>query len=224
MRFVGSKGGAGVAPWLISAMPAHRVYVEAFLGRGIVLKTKKPAAASIGIDYDAGVIDSYWRRPEQPGLAIVHGDALQLLGSLRVESDWLIYADPPYLGSARSCQRNYYRKELFTESAHDRLLSTLTCLDGMVMISGFRSELYCRRLASWRMETFWTVNRRGKRVEECLWCNFPAPTVRHDSSYAGNDFTDRQRIKRKVSRWSAKFLAMGSAERQAVLESLKAIR
>ena len=222
MHFVGSKGGAGVAQWLISAMPAHRVYVEPFLGRGVVLKEKKPAAASIGIDYDSGIIQEWLGRPgpAQPGLSIVHGDALELLRSFKVESDWLIYADPPYLGTARSCQRRYYKHELFSEAAHDRLLSILQALPCMVMISGYQSPLYSMRLKGWRLSTFWTVNRRGKRVQECVWMNYPVPRVLHDTRHVGNNFTDRQRVKRKVARWKNKFLAMGDHERQAILDSL----
>jgi site-specific DNA-adenine methylase len=223
-RFVGSKGGAGVAQWIISAMPAHRVYVEPFLGKGVVLKLKKPAAVSIGIDYDAGVIDNYWCRHSQPGLAIVHGDALAVLPCLKVEPDWLVYADPPYLGSARSCQRRYYRREMFAEAAHERLLSVLTGLQCMVMISGYASSLYAERLASWTVKTFWTVNRRGKRCREFLWMNFTIPAVLHDSRHVGNNFTDRQRIKRKACRWTKKFLAMADHERQAIWDSLAGAR
>ena len=223
-HFVGSKGGAGVAQWIISAMPAHRVYVEPFLGKGVVLKLKKPAAVSIGIDYDAGVIDSYWRRQSQPGLAIIEGDALAMLPLLKVEPDWLVYADPPYLGAARSCQRSYYRRELFTEAAHNALLSLLTGLQCMVMISGYASSLYERRLAGWTVKTFWTVNRRGKRCQESLWMNFTIPTVLHDSRHVGNNFTDRQRIKRKACRWTKKFLAMADHERQAIWDSLSTAR
>lgn len=220
MNFVGSKGGPGVAQWLISAMPAHRVYVEAFLGKGIVLKEKKPAAISIGIDYDAGVIDDYWRRHSQPGLAIVHGNALEILPVLKVESDWLIYADPPYLGTARSCNRRYFKKEMLTEADHDRALSILTRLQCMVMISGYQSELYTRRLAGWTVKTFWTTNRRGKRVQEFLWMNFKEPKILHDVAHVGIGFTDRQRIKRKTVRWTRKFLTMGPGERQTILEAL----
>jgi site-specific DNA-adenine methylase len=223
-RFVGSKGSAGVAQWIISAMPAHRVYVEPFLGKGVVLQLKKPAAVSIGIDYDAGVIDSYWRRHAQPGLAIIEGDALAMLPVLKVEPDWLIYADPPYLGSARSCQRRYYRREMFTEAAHDALLSFLTGLQCMVMISGYASSLYSRRLAGWTVKTFWTVNRRGKRCQETLWSNFAEPKTLADTNHVGNNFTDRQRIKRKACRWTKKFLAMGDHERQAIWDSLSTAR
>jgi DNA adenine methylase len=232
-HFVGSKGGAGIAQWLISLMPAHRVYCEPFLGRGVVMNTKSPAAVNIGIDYDAGVIADYVRRCRQTEAtrracpvwtdlaetAIVHGNALAILPVLRVESDWLLYCDPPYLLSTRSCKRSYYRHELLTEKEHGILLSVLTRLPGMVMISGYWSELYAARLDGWRTSSFWTVNRRGKRVQEWVWMNYAAGGKLHDSRFVGNGFTDRQRIRRKAGRWQRKFLAMHDHERQAVLDS-----
>jgi len=230
-HFAGSKGGAGVAQWLISLMPAHRVYCEPFLGRGVVMNTKAPAAVNIGIDYDAGVIADYARRRRQleltrpagtgqPETAIVHGNSLALLQALKVESDWLLYCDPPYLLSTRSCKRSYYHRELLTEKVHGILLSVLTRLPGMVMISGYWSELYAARLDGWRTSSFWTVNRRGRRVQEWVWMNYAAGGKLHDASFVGNGFTDRQRIRRKAGRWQRKFLAMPDHERQAVLDSL----
>jgi hypothetical protein len=230
-HFVGSKGGAGIAQWLISLMPAHRVYCEPFLGRGVVMSTKAPAAINIGIDYDAGVIADYVRRRRQseltrpagtgqPEMAIVHGNALALLGYLKVESDWLLYCDPPYLLSTRSCKRSYYGREMLTEKEHGILLSLLTRLPGMVMVSGYWSKLYAARLEGWRTSSFWTVNRRGKRVQEWVWMNYAAGRMLHDARFVGNGFTDRQRIRRKAGRWQRKFLAMPAHERQAVLDSL----
>lgn len=221
--FVGSKGGAGVAQWLISLMPEHRVYVESFLGTGTVLLTKKPAAVNIGIDYDAGVIVDFERRRRQPGLTIVCADSLKLLPVLKVESDWLIYCDPPYLLSTRSCKRSYYGREMLTEKEHRILLSILTRLPCRVMISGYLSALYKTVLDEWRVSTFWTVNRRGKRVQEWCWMNYAAGGKLHDSRFVGNNFTDRQRIKRKAARWRNKYAALPSFERQAVLESLLAV-
>jgi DNA adenine methylase len=218
-HFVGSKGGAGIAQWLISLMPAHRVYVEPFLGRGVVMLTKKLAAVSVGIDCDAGTIADYIRRHYEPTETMVHGDALTLLPLFSMGPDWFVYADPPYLGSTRSCKRAYYRHELFTEAEHERLLSVLTGLQAKVMISGYQSPLYSMRLSGWRTASFWTVNRRGKRVQEFVWMNYPAGRL-HDSRFVGNGFTDRQRIKRKAGRWQRKFLAMPADERQAVLDSL----
>lgn len=230
MNFVGSKGGAGVAQWIVSAMPAHTHYVEAFLGRGVVMDFKKPAAQlNMAIEIDPSTIADYQRRRAESGTprgshTLILGDALTILPILDTSRDWLIYADPPYLGTARSCNRAYYRHELITEEAHERFLSVMASLDANVMISGYASQLYDGRLKGWRTSSFWTVNRRGKRVEEKMWMNFDPPQSLHDTRFVGNGFTDRQRVKRKVIRWTRKLEAMPAGERQAIMDALLSIR
>lgn len=222
MRLVGSKGGSGIAQWIISEMPYHRVYVEAFLGKGIVFQRKLPAAENIGIELDPKVISGYWhRRSKTP--TIINSDAICELPQLNLNQYALVYADPPYLMESRSCKRAYYAKELLTVEDHQRLLSVLTSLQCMVMISGYASELYASVLKEWRTSWKWTTNRRGKLVKEWLWMNFPQPALFHDTRFIGSDYTDRQRIKRKCVRWSKKFLSLPAGERAAVFNSISSL-
>lgn len=62
------------------------------------------------------------------------------------------------------------------------------------------------------------MTRGGVRTEK-LWLNFPSGPV-HWASYAGRNFTDRQRIKRKAARWAANFRKLPPGERLAVLSAL----
>jgi hypothetical protein len=54
-KFPGAKGGAGVWQRIISQIPPHELYVEAFAGTAQILLRKRPARASIAIDGDAAV-------------------------------------------------------------------------------------------------------------------------------------------------------------------------
>lgn len=56
MKYKGGKNNAGVYQRLITLMPPHRLYVEAFLGSGAILRRKRPAERSIGIELDRKVI------------------------------------------------------------------------------------------------------------------------------------------------------------------------
>lgn len=204
-------------------MPAHRTYVEAFLGKGVVLRAKLPARVNIGIELDPIVISRYWCRRSQ-SVQILQADALTMLPALKLDSTALVYCDPPYPASVRAqSNRIYYGRELLSESEHDILLSVLTGLQCMVMVSGYQNDLYSRKLASWRHSQKWTVNRAGQRVQECIWMNFPEPVFFHDTRYVGYDFTDRQRIKRKVARWKRKFLTMPAEDRAAIWDALSAM-
>ena len=62
------------------------------------------------------------------------------------------------------------------------------------------------------------MTRGGPRTEK-LWFNFE-PNAAHWASYAGTDFTDRQRIKRKAAGWAEKYRALPPGERLAILAAL----
>lgn len=55
MGYPGGKAGAGVYQRIINQIPPHDVYVEPCLGDGAVLRRKRPAARTIGVEIDAAV-------------------------------------------------------------------------------------------------------------------------------------------------------------------------
>lgn len=226
-RFVGSKGGAGVAQWLISLMPSHRIYVEAFLGRGVIMRTKLPASENIGIEIDGDTLSEFdvmhWQ--DNPfDLQTVNGDALTILPAAQLPADALVYCDPPYLGTVRlDTNRRYYKHDAMSPEWHAQFLDVVTALRCMVIVSGYESELYNTRLAGWRTAYKWTVNRAGARVKEFVWLNFEEPALLHDSRFVGGNYTKRQQVKRKAERWRKNFEAMPPGERWAIYDVLSAV-
>ena len=106
-----------------------------------------------------------------PGLlSLVHGDCLPWLLARDWAGDEMLYADPPYVMSARSAQRAYYEYE-YTDQDHVDLLAVLCSLPCRVMVSGYRSELYGDLLADWRAISFQTVDRGGNLKTEWAWMN-----------------------------------------------------
>jgi DNA adenine methylase len=226
MTYPGGKNGSGVYQTIINLMPPHRVYVELFLGSGAIMRLKRPALASIGIDSDAAVIQS-WQGLEMPGLTIIQGDALDWLAAAyatNVDDDVLIYLDPPYLMETRSCKRQIYRCEFASQEQHECLLDLISHLTCMVVISGYWSELYADRLQGWRSVSFQAQTRGGSTATEWVWMNFPAPLELHDYRYLGQDFRERERIKRKHNRWKARLLKMPDLERHAILSAIDELR
>ncbi len=228
MVYPGGKNGAGVYQQLISLMPPHETYIEAFLGSGAVLRMKRPAVRNFGIDLDASAVNAF-PGDVVPRLKLIEGDALELLTSSR----WwhgdgytrtLIYCDPPYLMSTRRQHRPIYRYELSSAESHVRLLEILMNLPCMVMLSGYRSELYDRALAHWRRAEFYTSDRGGNRKLECVWMNFPEPLELHDYRYLGRGFRERERIKRKRQRWKARLERMPVLERHALMATIQELR
>lgn len=224
MTYPGGKNGSGVFQRIINEMPPHRIYIETFLGGGAIMRLKKPAISSIGIDADGDVI-THWRslRNAPPNLTLLHADALDWLASTEFSSDTLIYCDPPYLMSTRSSHRRIYRCEM-TEKDHQRLLKIIKGLPCMVLISGYWSKMYAQALHDWRTATFTTRTRGGKVATEWLWMNYPEPLELAEYTFLGVNFRERERIQRKTLRWKNRLLTMAPLERRAIMAAISEIR
>lgn len=153
------------------------------------------------------------------GVNVICGDALSLVPFLvqAFPSPALVYADPPYLMETRSCKRRYYEHEVLSADDHRKVLAMLKALPCMVILSGYWSELYATDLAEWRTVQIPTVNHRGARVIEWLWCNFPEPEELHDYRFVGGNYRERWRIEKMRRRWKAKLERMSAVERRALL-------
>lgn len=213
--YTGGKGNSYHR--IINFIPPHGVYIEPFLGFGRVMQAKKPALKNIGLDIDSSIIDramsTHW-----PGTCQFYcANALDWLASYDWQGNEFVYCDPPYLMSTRSTQRAYYRNEFSTEHQHKELLNLLLSVPVNIAISGYDSEMYRAMLNGWHVTTWQTVTRSGKLATEHLWMNYPNPTHLHDYSYLGENFTDRQRIKRKKDRWKNKLANLPTLEKQAIL-------
>lgn len=93
------------------------------------------------------------------------------------------YLDPPYLGETRRKQRCYQHE--MSRADHERLLSCLLRVQGMVMLSGYAHPLYQEALADWECRTITlacssavrayahqeNVSPNTLRRQECIWRN-----------------------------------------------------
>lgn len=220
MAYPGGKAGDGVFQKIINQMPPHRVYIEAFLGGGAVLLKKRPAIFSIGIDVDAEVIEAF-AEIKTYDVELWNTDAVTWLRNYLYKGDELVYADPPYLMSTRSCQQDYYAHEFASEEEHAALLAVLKSLPCYVMLSGYWSDLYARELRDWRHISYLSRTRGSRTAREFLWMNYPEPFELHDYQYLGENFRERERIKRKKGRWAARLASMPALERYAILDVIE---
>jgi hypothetical protein len=220
VSYPGGKGGPGVYQRIINLMPPHDTYIECFLGAGAVLRHKRPAARSIGIDIDETVLGA-WRGDEVPHLSLVQHDAIAYLQS---RDSWsgreLVYCDPPYLRSTRRSARSLYRYEL-GDGQHEELLFTLRTLPCPVLVSGYQSRLYERLLAGWRHIEFGTTTRGNSAATEVVWANFNPPVALHDYRYLGDTFRDRERHKRRIARWTRRLQGMDIYQAASLLAAMQ---
>lgn len=215
---------------IVNLMPPHDVYIETHLGGGNVLLRKKPAARNIGIDVDRSVIAAWSDRiPSLPfAMELYNADAVSWLQSFTAAADdvdvgrVLIYADPPYFFE-NNPDLSYYDKGCSVHE-HRALLKLLVQLPFFVILSGYKSALYSdflQRRSSWRCIEFPNTTHGGRKIE-IAWFNFDPAMLyqRHDCRYVGDNYRERERIKRKRIRWRKRLAAMSAGERQVILESL----
>src|SRR5262249_36809918 len=107
-------------------------------------------------------------------VAILNHDALDVIRQQDGPAT-LVYLDPPYLGETRTSD-NVYDREM-TEDQHVELLDTVRECRGRVLLSGYPSGLYNRRLADWERHEFTLPNqaaggKRKRQMTEVVWYNF----------------------------------------------------
>lgn len=163
---------------------ARRICIRAQMGFGSAGATKGITGFRIDTKRQYGTAQSLWSTfPEHLGIVgqrlsgvlIENRPAIQILKDHDAEST-LHYVDPPYVMETRyggAKTGRIYRHEMDNQD-HEELLNTLQRLEGMVMLSGYRCEMYDDMLSSWkRIDTSARISvGRGTALRtECLWLN-----------------------------------------------------
>jgi site-specific DNA-adenine methylase len=214
--YFGSKATSGLCQPIIALMPPHDTYIETHLGGGAIMKRKPSALHSIGIDLDPRALARF--ECDYP-VQKVNDCAHRFLAEYAFQGRELIYSDPPYLQQMRTSGRRY--RFDYEEADHIALLELLKRLPCHVILSGYPSALYDELLGDWHHLELQVMNQAGVRTEK-LWFNF-TPERLFWAGYAGKNFTDRQRIKRKAESWAKRYQAMPPVERLAVLAAMMGV-
>lgn len=190
---------------------------------------RRRAAALAGNDDSAGGRDLHARNSDadlhaRNGEAVefrfLRADGIRFLERYRFTGSEVVYCDPPYVRSTRG--RDLYRFEM-TDVDHRHLLRVIRKIPARVLISGYWSEMYASALKSWNRITFEAMTRGGHTATEWLWFNFEPPAALHDYRYLGENFREREKLKRKKLRWTERLKRMPVLDRQALLLAIASI-
>ena len=162
---------------------ARRTIIRAQMGFGSGGATKNSTGFRIDKKRSYGTASHLWARyPENlvavanrfEGVLIENRPAMEIMQQ-HDDRETLHFVDPPYVHSTRELKSvtGVYRHEL-SDREHLQLLESLLELKGMVVLSGYDSELYREKLKGW--ETHTTESRisagRGTAVRnEFVWLN-----------------------------------------------------
>ena len=129
------------------------------------------------------------------GVVIENRDAWQVMQT-HDGPETLHYVDPPYMHETRNMQRGNaaYEYEM-TVAGHETLLTNLQQLEGMVVLSGYRTDLYDDMLSTWlrvdreakadgarsRVESLWLNQRASKHGQQRLDLGAIAQTAQQEN-------------------------------------------
>ncbi len=103
---------------------------------------------------------------------IEHMDALRLIERYN-SADVLMYLDPPYLRSVRKSGALYTHE--MDEAGQVLLLDAITKSRAKIVISGYESDLYNRRLAGWHKDSVQSQTTSSEMATETIWMNYDPP-------------------------------------------------
>jgi len=219
--YFGGKNGNGTYQNIINKIPPHKRYIELFLGSGAILNNKLPALENYGVEINRTVIDKFNYYP----FAFISNECVFSWikkNNHLFDIDTFVYMDPPYPISSRKSSRNVYEYQL-SDQQHEEILKILVSMRARckIAISTYKNDLYTDYLHDWNLFTFDSQTHKGK-AREYLYMNYPDPVELHDYNFLGEDFTDRQRIKRKIQREINKLKRLPTLEKEAILSGIRA--
>jgi DNA adenine methylase len=171
---------------------ARRLLIRAQMGFGSAGATKGKTGFRIDSQRAYGTAQHLWTRfpagladvaERFAGVLIENRSAIEVMQQHDTPQT-LHYVDPPYVHSTRVMQAGkagYYRHEM-TEADHKQLLDCIVSLAGMVVVSGYRTDLYDSALAGWRREETQariSAGRGCKLRTECLWISPACASTGH---------------------------------------------
>jgi hypothetical protein len=215
----GGKSGNGTYQQIINHIPKCDVFVDAMVGNGGIVSNLLLPGLTVINDIDISVIDKY--DVAVLGKKIIK-ENLCYRSLIDKYADRIrkvfFYFDPPYLKSSRKSDKNLYKFE-WTDKQHEDFLSMAVTVTNNCMISHYPCELYDNFLRDWQKHDFVSMTRSGLRTER-IYMNYDMPVILQDFRYVGDNFRERQRIKRKINRFISKLDGLPPAEKTAILSAV----
>lgn len=224
-HYFGGKGSSGTYQAIINEIRPHDVLIVPFLGNCAITRYIKRSDHTIGIDASSFIIGC-WKEMKYNWIELINGCGIEYLENFEPESDkrYTIYCDPPYPISSRKQMVLTYEHEL-SDLEHLRLLKAIKRISKLynnvdVLISTYENTMYSKALSDWRLTTFNSTTRHGLAIEY-LYMSYDNPEgVLHDYSFIGQNFRERERIKKKIKRHVSRLLQLPASERNAIIAAI----
>lgn len=219
-NYPGSKAAAGQWQKILSEIPKCSIFVEAMCGSAFISSLVADTGCIIVInDCDKTVLDKIKLTATNTlQITKLNLDYQKVINKFDPIPGTVFFFDPPYKMETRSYQGKLYRFD-WKDNDHKRFLKALQRVKSPCIVTHYPCKEYDQALKKWRQITYNSMTRAGVR-EERLYMNFPPPALLQCFRYVGQNFTDRQRISRKVKRLINRFYNQKQKERAAILSAI----
>ena len=242
-NYPGSKLASGLPQFIINHIPCFDVFIEGCAGTAAIsrilydrnkfgklssfLHITNPSFRLYDIDPDVcSELNSLLSSVDTVQIFNQsYLSALDFLHNTVSPFTCFVYLDPPYMKSTRRTPGDIYTYD-WTHTDHEQFLHNVLkySFDANIMISGYDNSLYTAALSEWYMRST-QVMTRGGIATETIWMNYNPDTIKLATyDFLGTDFTDRQRIKKKINSLKAKLHSLPFHEKNAILSSLMALK
>lgn len=224
LTYYGGQRSAGHFQNLINIIPKSDIYIEGFLGLSGVFSNivNDENSKYIGFDLLPEIIDR-WNKIRKPNEFFFNSCYSHIANILSMfpEEKKFVHFDPPY---RKTRSPKLYVHDLKTDDDFLKLINFIKSIQKScsIVISHPKDELFDILLNEngWSFIYFETNTRNGLIPNGC-YINYDSCNIElADYSYIGQDFTDRQRIQRKLDRYQNKINSLPIDERKALLKIL----
>jgi hypothetical protein len=214
-NYPGSCTASGELQKIISSIPRCDRFIEGMAGSGIVSMTVKGAAGIVVNDIDPSAINKI-RLPVGNKENLSYEDLIDKYDYAGPKT--VFFFDPPYLLESRSSKKMLYNFN-WDKKDHQKFIAKALTVKSNCIILHYPCPLYDKAFKTWRKLCYRSMTHGGVRVK-CLYMNFKQPALLLDHRFVGKDYTDRQRIKRKVESLINRLNNLDGQERAAILSAV----
>lgn len=156
---------------------ARRTLARSYMGFGSAAATRKPTGFRANSNRSGTTPAHDWANyPDAlrlvvgrlQGVCIENKDARSVMAQ-HDSPETLFYVDPPYVAASRDAGSDYLHE--MDDADHEELAVFLRGLRGMVIVSGYDSDLYRREFAGWVSEEREAFADGARPRVEVLWFN-----------------------------------------------------
>ena len=229
-KYPGSKNANGLKQFIINRIPEYSYFYELFAGSARISRELAQLVPKVHSAFELDVntcsqLEEIERNT--PNFIIFNLCGLSKLNRILAtksrdsEKKIFIYLDPPYLKTSIRSRRNLYTYSWEEQQHIDFLEYVCRHREKNIMISHYDCELYNHYLATWKKESIQVMSNGGVATETIYMNYDPNKSMLATTHYLGENFTDRQRIKRRKESYLSKFKKMSLHERQAILQHIQ---